>query len=430
MLSFEEKIYVFLMALLSIGILIINYRKKNPLEFWSPLTIISLIYFYYVIVGPLLAIRNDETFFRFTEHREYVVYAWRVSFIGFIGILSGFYLGRSMEKKFANPNDGSNATELNKKYGLRLFILGLIGLTIFTGLGGVISKVSFWDINAYSNLGYAGAFRNYFLHAIDFFIPALVLLFIYVVKRRFSWVWFFIFMFLALAVFTKEGFRWRYVVLGLSLLISYFTVFNKKPNVIIISVIILGGIGFMGFLGLTRNYGRGLNFTSITGKSNSEIFLEGFGESSIFMTTGLLVKDVPDMFAFVKFDPIIQTLAMPVPRVLWPAKPSGDYIQIYENLYGTKQFGFGTAVINFGEYYLAFGYLGVLIGGFLIGFFYRRFWDWFKVRTTNEAAITYYAVGVSYLYLIISRGYLPQVTMLFFFTVFPAYIVYRLSKNK
>ncbi|HLF34049.1 MAG TPA: O-antigen polymerase [Cyclobacteriaceae bacterium] len=430
MLSFEENVYVLSMLVISVTILVKNYRQRNPLEFWSPLTVISLIYFYYVLVGPLLAIRNNETYFRFIDHREYVVYAWRISFIGLIGIISGFTLGR--KKTIYNHVESEIHSEKDnvKKNGFRLFLIGLLGLTIFSGLGGVINKVSFWDINAFARPGYEGAFRNYFLHAIDFFIPAIVILFIYVIKRKFSVFWFLVFLFLALAVYTKEGFRWRYVVLGLSLMITYYCVVHKKPGLILITVIIISGIAFMGFLGLTRNYGRGLDLTSITGKSNTEIFLEGFGESSIFMTTGLLVKDVPELFDHINFDPLIQTIAMPVPRMIWPGKPSGDYIEIYENLYGSKQFGYGTAVINFGEYYLSFGYIGVFVGGFLIGFFYRKIWDWFRRRPNDEAAIAFYAIAISYLYVIISRGYLPQVTMLFFFAVFPAYIIYWLNRNR
>jgi hypothetical protein len=70
------------------------------------------------------------------------------------------------------------------------------------------------------------------------------------------------------------------------------------------------------------------------------------------------------------------------------------------------------------------------MGGFLLGFFYKNLWVWFLANSDNPLVISAYAVTVIYLYVILSRGYLPQVTMLFFFSVYPVYYVIRKVKQR
>ena len=84
----------------------------------------------------------------------------------------------------------------------------------------------------------------------------------------------------------------------------------------------------------------------------------------------------------------------------------------------------------FGEHYLAFGWIGIIIGGFLLGWFYKKLWVWFQANSNNPVIVVVYAVTLSYAYVIISRGYLPQVTMLFFFSVYPIYFVSSLISKR
>jgi biotin transporter BioY len=116
---------------------------------------------------------------------------------------------------------------------------------------------------------------------------------------------------------------------------------------------------------------------------------------------------------------------------LWPEKPSGDYIRIINNLYLVNNYlGIGAAVLNFGEYYLAFGWWGVFIGSFLLGWLARKLWNWYRSDRENPLVIITFVVANSFIYVVISRGYLPQVVMNFFFTVFPCFVIYWLWKRK
>src|SRR5690606_29891976 len=138
---------------------------------------------------------------------------------------------------------------------------------------------------------------------------------------------------------------------------------------------------------------------------------------------------VPEEYDYVGFQPIISTLVFPIPRALYPQKSSAEYLfNFLDHLFG--RYGQGAAMMSFGEYYMAFGWPGLIIGSFLIGWFSRRLWNWFVANQRNPFVIATYICTVMYLYDVISRGYLPQVTMLFFFSGLRADAVEYVVKNK
>ncbi|HEY4654412.1 MAG TPA: hypothetical protein VIH22_07855, partial [Cyclobacteriaceae bacterium] len=122
-------------------------------------------------------------------------------------------------------------------------------------------------------------------------------------------------------------------------------------------------------------------------------------------------------------------LTFPIPRAIFPQKGSADYLfNFLQQLFG--EYGKGAAMMSFGEHYLAFGWFGIALGGFLIGWYSKKLWRWFLANQRNPFVIVAYVVTVMYLYVVISRGYLPQVTMLFFFTVFPVFAVLWLVRRR
>lgn len=429
MLSGAETLTFLLLLILVVGTLLLNYLKKDAISFWSPMTVVALVYSYYVIAGPIQAILNGETFFRFTEHREYVLQAWMLCLVSFGLILIGFNSGTSkIRRNIGFKKEVSTGVE--NVFGKRLFVLGFLFLLVIAGTGNLVRQVNFLDPGYGGMEGYQGAFTNYFYHGVSFFIPAACFLLVGVLNKKENVIWLIIVVVLALAIYTRQGFRWRHVIIGLSLASTYYLYKETKPNPVLLGSLVIVGITVMGIIGLTRSYNRGLQLAEIEGRSQQELFWEGFGESQIFLSTGLLYERVPEVFDYIGFDPVIQSITMPIPRILWREKPSGDYIEIYNSLYGEVNYGIGVAVLNVGEYYLAFGWVGVVIGSFLIGFFYGRFWDWFKNHRNDPIAIVFYSVGTAYLFMIISRGYLPQVVMLFFFTVGPAWYVWRVHQKR
>ena len=109
-------------------------------------------------------------------------------------------------------------------------------------------------------------------------------------------------------------------------------------------------------------------------------------------------------------------------------KDSGDYLfKILNGVYGFRNIYQGAAYLNYAEYYLMFGWFGIFIFNFLLGYFFKRLWLWVNLHKEEPLAILVYILNVTFIYMIISRGYLPQQVHLYLFNVFPAYIIYRLN---
>jgi hypothetical protein len=207
---------------------------------------------------------------------------------------------------------------------------------------------------------------------------------------------------------------------------TFYLVSRRRPNLIISFVFFALFIAAMGIISETRIYGRGIDTSRLEDNPKQNYFESGVNESRIFQTSGAVITQVPDKIPYVGFQPIISTILFPIPKAIYAEKNSAQYLlNTLDAIYG-KATSLGAAFMSYAEYYLAFGWIGIIIGGGLIGHFLKRLWTWYLCDPHNPLYITTYAVTVSYLYVVISRGYLPQVTMLFFFSVYPIFFVKRL----
>jgi hypothetical protein len=174
----------------------------------------------------------------------------------------------------------------------------------------------------------------------------------------------------------------------------------------------------------------GLNLQKLQNTTSETAYQSGLQEAGIFQTSGAIIDLVPGRHAYAGFQPILSTLLFPIPSAILPEKNSAQYLfEALDAVYG-KNLSKGAAIMAYGEYYLAFGWLGITVGCFITGWFLRKLWNWFLFNSSNPFAIAIYAVTVSFIYMVLSRGYLPQVTNLFFFTVFPIFVALRYARKK
>ncbi len=397
---------------------------------------VGLIFLYYAVLGPLITLGLGLTNYKFVEHRDFFFNGWWAALLALLSCIVGFNF-RKAKKRITEismlKDRRINQLRPETTHWKQLGMIAAGCIVILVGTGGLVSQ--FEVINSSSGSLFAGSqgtLGGYLLNGINLLIGASGLLLIHYLDKKRQFVWLVVIVAFAIAVYTKQGFRWRHIALGMSLFSIYFLFFNRKVNLALFFTLGLIGIMLMGFIGKTRSYGAGLGYSDQQQFTNYELLLEGFGESAVFMTTGFLVNQSPERDLFIGWDPIVQTLVMPIPRAVWPDKPSGNYISVIESLYDHIFVGngMGAAVLNFGEYFLMFGYTGVVIGYFIWGWIFRSVWHWFLKHRTNKLAIVTYAVFFSYIYMIISRGYTPQVVMLFCFTVLPLYVIFNYNYNR
>ena len=83
-----------------------------------------------------------------------------------------------------------------------------------------------------------------------------------------------------------------------------------------------------------------------------------------FLRLAQVIELVPAEYPYLQFRQLWFTIVRPVPRVFWPGKPVDPGFDLPKAL-GLKGVSLSTSII--GEWYLSFGWLGVIFGGWLHG---------------------------------------------------------------
>jgi oligosaccharide repeat unit polymerase len=418
-----EELIPFLGILVTVVTIVIFCYLKGYKEFWSPLTIIAVIFGYYCCLGPYQAVENGDTYDRLLNMRKFYTSSLWGAFVSLLSYVGGFLIHGKSNSKIVP----SYSNEVLLEYGKKTFLIGFILFTISTG-GNVTKLINPLDAQYVQQVG--GSFGNYLGLSLNFVIPGITLLFLYFIITRQKFLWFIIPFVVAVGIFITLGFRYRLVLLLGSMAIVYYNKEMKRPNLIFIAVAIFLFITFMGIINISRQYGTGLRIEKLEGKDTEGYYRSGLRESLIFQTSGAIIDMVPEKHPHAGLQPIWSTLIFPIPSSIYKEKNSSEYLfSALDAVYGEK-YSKGAAIMAYGEYYLAFGWAGIIIGGLITGWFFRKLYNWYLANTGNALVVVAYAITVTYLYVMLSRGYLPQVTNLFFFSVFPIYVVLNAARKK
>ncbi|MEJ5265430.1 MAG: O-antigen polymerase [Bacteroidales bacterium] len=425
MLTGNEWVYAILLAIGVIGIPIVQMFSKKYYAMFSPLTMVCVVYFYYALLGPLNKIASGEVIVRTYDLRDYFIPAMTGCLVSFYSIVLGYIAKRRFRGRAFALNFPVASKQL-RNVGLTTIAISLFLFTIFSG-GDIISRINFLDTSK-SGQDFSGSIASYLMLSINFLVVGAILTFYYYYNRKILLVFLFIFG-LIISLFINEAFRYRIVILILAIFTAYHLYRQKKPNWIFLASTLIPFFILMGILEIARVYGRGIDVSRIENVQYGDLAEKSLNETDVFWATGLFMDKVLDIRDYTYFDFFVNAIAAPIPRKIWPGKPDGSYIlSTNDDLFeGT---GRGQAYLNFSEYYLAFGWLGVVVISFLWGYFFKTVWLWFLKYKEHPLAITAIAVFNAYIYVIISRNYFTQHLTLFFFTVYPAFFVIWLYRKR
>ena len=145
---------------------------------------------------------------------------------------------------------------------------------------------------------------------------------------------------------------------------------------------------------------------------------------------GQVINYVERTDDFIYAEPIYTALLMPVPRTLFPEKPDGKYLKTIQTATLGSDLS-GAAFLNYAEAYYAFGWLGIVIDGLLIGFLSKVFFMNFVRSRSYFMPILALGIYNGVLYVIISRGYLAQQFLAYmYFIIIPIWIAKGLKMLK
>lgn len=395
MLSPISLVFLVVLCVLIGGTLLKLWLSRDKSAIWSPLTFICLTLIYYIV---LPSISGLSLYFAGNNENQYLFYMASCLFYG--SILIGFSI--KTKSHFKRWNLYFNA-ENAKVFGICIFIFGLICYVPFRGF-----RTSIWAEDAYMTSSRTGLI-SYLIDLISLFCTACGLLMMSSKANNSklkSWIPFFVVFYFTLIFYIVGGFRYRLVILLLSLATVYHLYpIPRKINLKLIIPIGVAAYLLFAIMDTARNYGTGIDREVAESLTLSQA-AKGAGESADVCCFSIVAIDhYYKTGERVLFEPIVNAALMPIPRAFFPWKPDGEYMRtIQVKTIGSSEGG--AACLSFAEGFASFGWFGVILYGLFMGWLAKLLWGNYKRNPQSMGAIILLAIFNGFCYQWISRGYL------------------------
>jgi hypothetical protein len=410
------------------------YLHRDVLEVWSPPGLVGGIFAYYVILGPLITRSFGDAIDRGVDMLPYFGVAWTGSLVALLSWIFGYFglgaRGPFIAQTARGPALGRLPSSDRRlwRWGIALNSVGVLAYFAVAGRTGFRPLISSFDDPTSAAATYSGAFSNYFGLAANFLIFGLAVMLLVCLRGRGNWPTFGLWLAVAATIYVTMGFRYRLVLLAGGMTFVYYLHQRTRPNLLLAGAFLSVFVLSMGLIGSAREYGRGLDLERNT-LSPADAFLSAFGETGIFMTSGAVLTHVPSARPLVWLEPAKQALLMPLPSRLYAGKDTFAYaLETLTTIYGPTHYQ-GAAFMFFAEAYQMLWWPGIVLSHIGLGWLCRWLWQWYRRREGEPPALVVYACAAPYLYVVFSRGHLPQIVMLFAFSVGPAIALYRLARR-
>lgn len=179
--------------------------------------------------------------------------------------------------------------------------------------------------------------------------------------------------------------------------------------------VLVGGLSAIALLMLMqimlvfRLWEGGIVSNLLSGRAFESVSLEeGPKVDNNFNSLVRVVDLMPEFKAHTGWEAIIYWAVRPIPRVLWPQKPSSPGISIPWELKERWGDGFTLTISAVGDWYIAFGVTSVIAAGLMMGFLGGRLvMAWMKPRLRDTVL---YSLGAMCLFIGL-RSYLELILM-------------------
>jgi len=137
------------------------------------------------------------------------------------------------------------------------------------------------------------------------------------------------------------------------------------------------------------------NATQLTHGETFMRFLFGGANLASIEAVATIVESTPNQMSYLWGKSFFWLVLMPIPRVIWPNKPTTLGIVIKRTLFDKYAMGGGVPPSWIGELYLNFHVIGVILGSLLFGYVSAKVYDYYLKRQGNplvQVFYTYYFV--------------------------------------
>jgi hypothetical protein len=227
-----------------------------------------------------------------------------------------------------------------------------------------------------------------FLTYVGYMVPTLTIM--TGIQRR-SWIhWHvlcgFLFSGIFLAFVSQSGGRRIIGAITASAVVTWVCARRSKLRAVHVGVLLCVAVVtilFLDALLVNRNRGYGQFSYNLAE-------LRGIRVDDNFLRMGQLAEIIPREYSYVGFRWLTYVLVRPVPRVLWPGKPIDPGFSLTDYL-RQKGVTYSSSVI--GEWYMAFGWYGVIFGGMALGYG-ARMWSQLLDENLPVTGIGLYGLGL------------------------------------
>lgn len=388
--------------------------KKHFLMFF-----VLIIYFIYQFLGPLNTLQTKDYYIfenNFRTSYDDVIFMYII----FISSMLLFYVFGSL-KKTKNIASVKNVYVFNpkSKYYVIVFFLAVSFI--------VSRKTSAVEDD------FSGGFLNYLLFLSDSLILAFLILIFEKKLQKYQIV----LLIMTLAFYLILGFRYR-VILFLIGLIYYFYI-NNKISIFGIFRWIFGLISLVfiiNFISINRQVFRDVNFSKVTFESKVQNDVTPY---QFFINQTANHKTDMSVIKYMNRNQInsdygesmfLDAIYRVVPASFFETgkKPAIPQQEIIRNSFNSTEGQYaGAAVTNTIEYYIAFGYFGVLFFSGLIGYFMGRISN--NIDRSDRRDLIKIIIVAMFLFQEITRAYLPQNLTLLAFLLLTFKLFYIKKKS-
>jgi len=236
-------------------------------------------------------------------------------------------------------------------------------------------------------------------------------------------LWHILLLLLYTLLLSGPGGRYYALLPTLGAFVFYFLERKRSPKIWQVSLVILLIFYFIvGGLGFYRNPGIELGQTEFNVDTAWETFVGG---SQLVLSTAASIYVVPRYSDYLYGYSFIQLLTQPIPRFLWPAKPSW---------FGPSElssyWSYSAAAPFWVSFYLNFGYIGVIIGTMVLGWFSRKLFDSYRNDPQNIFAQVLLAVYIPFMIHGYGRGSNEPAFVIygFLYVILPVLLLRGLTK--
>ena len=208
-------------------------------------------------------------------------------------------------------------------------------------------------------------------------------------------------------------------------IVYYYTSHKRNPQILLLISLMIGIVLMATIMQAARWGIRSGGNIDVDIIINAETLVKPIVSNfQVYKEYFLFVDAVPERMNFLfGEETIFYTLAMLIPRGIWPSKPDAPFREILDIAVGHQAVLNGEAFPNLAEFYIDFGVIGCIVYTFLYGIYVKYISNLGLYGNTNSHGLVLFSVLLPLLFQFTIRGYIPSNIFSLIFAFLPYFII-------